>query len=67
MGVLNERRHDAMEIRAVGLPHHPNSQTSINCGVDADAAASAGAAVVKAGASAAGRVVDAVLPSKDKK
>ena len=58
-----------MEIRAVGLPHHPNSQTSINCGVDADAdaAASAGAAVVKAGASAAGRVVDAVLPSKDKK
>ena len=65
MGVLNERRHDAMEIRAVGLPHHPNSQTSINCGVDA--AASAGAAVVKAGASAAGRVVDAVLPSKDKK
>ena len=56
-----------MEIRAVGLPHHPNSQTSINCGVDADADASAGAAVVKAGASAAGRVVDAVLPSKDKK
>ena len=60
-----------MEIRAVGLPHHPNSQTSINCGVDADAdadaAASAGAAVVKAGASAAGRVVDAVVPSKDKK
>ena len=56
-----------MEIRAVSLPHHPNSQTSINCGVDADASVSAGAAVVRAGAGAAGRVVDAVLPSKDKK
>ena len=33
----------------------------------ADAAVSAGAKVVKAGASAAGAVVDAVLPSKDKK
>ena len=33
----------------------------------ADAAVSAGATVVKAGASAAGTVVDAVLPSKDKK
>jgi tRNA G37 N-methylase TrmD len=33
----------------------------------ADAAVSVGATVVKAGASAASTVVDAVLPSKDKK
>ena len=33
----------------------------------ADAAVSVGATVVKAGASAAGAAVDAVLPSKDKK